>query len=141
MPRRSAGARLCHESQEFDASGKRQRYASWVIRDGPRKIRTGCPPEDRAGAEKALAQYLAEKHGAPSRDRGRHPAEILVLDTLNIYLTDKAPDHERPDETKQRILKLGEFWAPYTLAEVNGSRCREYVSWRTKQFWKSSKPD
>jgi hypothetical protein len=45
------GAKLCRDDQhrhgwlepeEFDANGKRQRYATWVIRDGPRKIRTGC---------------------------------------------------------------------------------------------------
>jgi hypothetical protein len=109
MPRRSSGARLWLEPEEFDSRGKRQRYAGWVIRDGPRKRRTGCPPEDRAGAEKALADYLAEKHGKPSRKRDGDPAEIFVTMALAIYATDVAPGHDRPDETKQRILTLGEF--------------------------------
>jgi integrase len=60
---------------------------------------------------------------------------------LNIYLADVAKNHERPEETKQRILTLANFWEPFTLADVNGMRCREYVKWRVGQPWKSSKPE
>jgi integrase len=48
------------------------------------------------------------------------------------------PRHARPEETKQRVLKLGEFWEPFVLIEVTGDRCREYVKWRTRQKWKSA---
>jgi hypothetical protein len=140
MPRRAKGARLWVEPGERDAEGKLVRRASWVIRDGPRKIRTGCPGEDRAGAERALAEHIGTKYQV-CRDRGRHPAEILVLDVLNIYLADKAPEHARPDETTQRTLTLADFWQPYTLADVNGHRCREYVAWRVGKPWKSAKPE
>ena len=140
MPRRSKGARLWLESEERDARGKLVRYATWVIRDGTRKIRTGRARKDRAGAERALAEYLASKYRAP-RDRNRLPADILVLDVLNIYLADKAGKHARPEETKQRVLTLADFWQPHTLADVNGKRCRDYVAWRVGQPWRSAKPD
>jgi hypothetical protein len=140
MPRRSKGARLWLESEERDRHGKLVRYATWVIRDGARKLRTGCAREDRAGAERALAEYLASKYRAP-RDRNRHPADILVLDVLNIYLADKAGKHARPEETKQRVLTLADFWQSHTLADVNGRRCREYVACRVGQPWRSAKPD
>jgi hypothetical protein len=140
MPRRSKGTRLWLESEERDPRGKLVRHAAWVIRDGARKVRTGCPREDRAGAERALAEYLASKYRAP-RDRNRHPADILVLDVLNIYLADKAGKHARPNETKQRVLTLADFWQPYALADVNGTRCREYVTWRVGQPWKSARPE
>src|ERR1700730_18071528 len=141
MSRRSNGPRLWLEPEEIDANGKRQRYASWVIRDGALKSRTGFLRKDRARAEAALGDYLAEKHGKPSRERSRHPSQILVLDALNIYLADKASGHARPEETKQRILTLADFWQPYTLADVNGKLCRDYVAWRTKQQRRSSKPE
>jgi hypothetical protein len=141
MSRRREPPRLWLKPEEFDAAGNRQRYSTWVIRDGSRKISTGCPAQDRAGAEAAFAEYLAIKHGAPSRERGRHPSQILVLDALNIYLADVVPDQARPEEAKQRILTLAEFWTPHTLADVNGKRCREYVTWRTKQQRRSSKPE
>ena len=67
----------------------------------------------------SLREYIASKYRVP-RERDRHPAEILVLDVLNIYLTEVAPKHSRPEETKQRILTLADFWQPYTLADVNG---------------------
>ena len=76
----------------------------------------------------------------PTRDRNRHPADILVLDVLNIYLADKAGQHARPEETKQRVLTLADFWQPHTLADVNGKRCRDYVTWRVGQPWRSAKP-
>ena len=139
MPRAAKGARLWLEPQESDASGKLVRRPTWVIRDGARKVRTGCPREDRAGAERALAEYISTKYKVP-RERGRHPAEILVLDVLNIYLADKAGNHARPEETKQRVLTLADFWQAFTLADLNGTCCREYVVWRVGQPWKSARP-
>jgi integrase len=62
-----------------------------------------------------------------------------VIDVLNIYNDDVVPNHARPVETGQRLVKLAEFWEPYTLADVNGQRCRQYVKWRTKQPWRSAK--
>src|SRR5882672_5012245 len=124
MPRPAKGARLWLEPEERDSEGTLIRRASWVIRDGPLKVRTGSAREDRAGAERALCEFIASKYQI-SRERGRHPAEILVLDVLNIYLADKAPKHVRPDETRQRVMTLADFWEPYTLADVNGPRCRE----------------
>ena len=140
MPRPSKGSRLWLEPEERDREGNLIRRAAWVIRDGSRKLRTGRPREDREGADRALAEYIAAKYEVP-RERGRHPSEILVLDVLNIYLADKAKDHARPEETKQRVLTLADFWQTYTLADVNGDRCREYVARRVGQPWKSSKPD
>jgi hypothetical protein len=140
MSRPSKGIRLWLESEERDKGGKLIHRAAWVIRDGPRKIRTGCARENREGAERALADYITARYQVP-RERGRHPAEILVLDVLNIYLADVAKDHARPEETKQRALTLADFWHPYTLAEVNGDRCREYVGGRAGRPWKSAKPE
>ena len=140
MPRPAKGARLWLEPEERDASGKLVRRAAWVIRDGSRKVRTGCAGQDRASAERALAEYIGSKYQVP-RERHRHPAEILVLDALNFYLADKAGKHARPEETKQRVLTLADFWQPYTLADVNGNRCREYVTWRVGQPWRSAKPE
>jgi integrase len=140
MPRQSKGARLWLEPAEYTEDGEVRRHASWVIRDGSRKIRTGCLREDRADAEQRLADHIASKYRV-TRKRDRDPAEILILDVLNIYLADVAPKHARPEETKQRVLTLADFWQPYTLAEVNGQRCREYVAWRTKQTIKCFRPE
>jgi integrase len=134
MSRRAKGPRLWLEPEERDADGKLVRHTAWVIRDGGRKCRTGCAPDDREGAERALAEFIAAKY-QPNRNGNRHPDQILVLDVLNIYATDvvKARDYKRPEEAAQRLLKLGEFWQSDSLGDVNGKRCREYVAWRTRQ--------
>ncbi len=140
MPRSAKGARLWLEPEERDHEGKLVRRATWVIRDGSLKIRTGCPRIDREGAERALAEYIARKYTVP-RDRGRHPSEILVLDVLNIYLADKAPKHSDPSITKARIMTLAEWWGDKTLADINGTTCREYVAHRIAQPRRAAKPD
>jgi integrase len=64
-----------------------------------------------------------------------------VLDVLNIYLHDKAPKHSDPSITKARIMILAEFWGDKTLAEVNGTSCRQYVAHRIAQPRRAAKPD
>jgi len=140
MPRPQKGVRLWLRPEERNPDGTLRKRSVWVVRDGPRKISTGCAAENRAGAEQALGEYLANKY-QPNRSRGRNPSEILIADVLAIYLTDVAPCHAREQETKQRILTLDAGWADRTLADVNGTNCRAYVDYRTAQPWKSAKPE
>ena len=56
-------------------------------------------------------------------------------------MAEVASKHSRPDETKQRILTLADFWQPYMLTDISGELCRDYVKWRVGQPWKSSKPE
>jgi integrase len=140
MPRPAKGIRLWLRPEERNTDGTLRKRGVWVIRDGPRKISTGCVAKDRAGAERAVSEYLANKY-QPNRSRGRHPAEILIADVLAIYLRDVAPRHAREDETKQRVLTLDGWWGDRTLADVNGAGCRAYVEHRASQRWKSAKPE
>src|SRR5262245_60791767 len=140
MPRPAKGVRLWLRPKERNPDGTLRKRAVWVIRDGPHKVSTGCAAEDRAGAERALGEHLANKY-QPNRRRGRHPAEILIADVLAIYLTDVAPRHAREHETKQRALTLDAWWADKTLAEVNGANCRAYVDHRCAQPWRAAKPE
>jgi integrase len=139
MPRPAKGARLWLRPEERFADGRLHTRAVWVIRDGPRKISTGCAAEDRAGAECVLGDHLSSKY-QPNRRRGRHPSEILIADVLTIYLTDVAPLHAREDETKRRGLTLDAWWTDKTLADVNGANCRAYVADRVGKPWKSARP-
>jgi integrase len=140
MPRPAKGARLWLRPEEQNLDGTLRKRAVWVIRDGARKISTGCTAEDRASAERALGEHLANKY-QPNRKRGRNPSEILIADVLAIYLTDVAPRHARDQETKQRVLILDAWWADKTLADVNGANCRAYVDHRCSQPWKAAKPE
>jgi integrase len=139
MSRPAKGPSLWLRPEKRNADGTLRERAVWDIRDGSRKISTGCAAQDREGAERALGDYLASKY-KPNRGRKRHPDEILIADVLTIYLTDVAPDRARENEIKQRILALDAYWQDKTLAEVNGANCRGYVKYRTSQQWKSCRP-
>jgi hypothetical protein len=84
MSRPGKGARLWLRPEKRNPDGTLQERAVWVIRDGPRKISTNCPPEDRPGAERALGEHLADKY-KPNRAGGRHPSEILIADDLYLH--------------------------------------------------------
>ena len=84
MSRPGKGARPWLRPEKRNPEGTLRERAVWVIRDGPRKISTGCPPEDRAGAERALGEHLADKY-KPNRARCRHPSEILIADDLCLH--------------------------------------------------------
>jgi integrase len=140
MPRPAKGTRLWLRPEERNPDGTLRKRAVWVIRDGPRKISTGCAAKDRTLAERALGEHLANKY-QPNRVRGRRPSEILIADVLAIYLTDLAPKHAREEETKQRVLTLDSWWGERTLADVNGANCRAYVKYRMSQPWKAAKPE
>jgi integrase len=140
MPRPAKGARLWLRPEDRNPDGSIRKRAVWVIRDGARKISTGCAAQNRADAERALGEHLANKY-QPNRSHGRHPSAILIADVLAIYLADTAPQHAREQETKQRVLTLDAWWADKTLADVNGANCRAYVAHRISQPWKSAKPE
>lgn len=100
----------------------------WVIKDGSVEIGTGFGPSDRAGAEKQLAQYLAAKHKPERRHRELH--EIDIADVINIYLTEVVPGQVNKVGAAGRAERLLEFFGNYSLADISGSLCREYVQHR-----------
>jgi hypothetical protein len=84
MSRPAKRAGLWLQPEKRNPNGTLRERAAWVIRDEPGKISTGCPPEDCAGAERALGERRADKY-KPNRARGRHPSEILIADDLCLH--------------------------------------------------------
>lgn len=140
MPRRLEPPHLYLRPARYKPDGKLWKRAVWIIVDGRKESSTGCGIEERAGAEKALATYLGDKH-EPSRRKFQNLDQILIADVMSIYLRDVVPEHARPEKTGERIAQLLEFWGEMTLADVSKATCREYVTWRCAMPWKSAKPE
>lgn len=131
MPRRSEGPHLKFERAETNAEGRITRHASWIIRDGKRKVRTGCRADETEQAEKRLAAYIAEKH-APARDRDRDPSQIWIADVISVYAEDIAQSKKRPQEIAARLRQVLCFFDGKRLSFVTGRTCRDYAIWRGK---------
>lgn len=129
MPRRSEGPHLKLERAETDSEGRITRHASWIIRDGRRKIRTGCRADEAAAAEKRLAAYIAEKH-EPARESDRDPAQVWVADVVSVYLDDIASKKARPKEIAGRLSNILVFFEGKRLSTVTGRACRDYAEHR-----------
>lgn len=101
----------------------------WLIRDGSITKRTGCSEDDRAGAEKALAEYIGEKFQPVARES--NPARITVQEALTGYGQDHAPNVADPQRIGYAIDRLSDWWGDHTLAQVRGTTCRGYTEART----------
>lgn len=121
MPRPSKGARLYFS----EADGY------WYIRDGQRKRSTGCTQDDRAGAEKALSAFLADKH-EPNFGVG-NPDTVSVLDVLLLYARERGPKTARPEMVSSAVVPLGVYWQGKKVGQISPSTCDGYVTWRTAQ--------
>lgn len=99
--------------------------SSWIILDGKRHIRTGCPAGEVEEAERKLGEYIAAKYEAP---RGGRSAEVTVGDILLVYLDERSSETSRPKETAQAIARLNEFMGDRTVSEIKGKLCREYAA-------------
>lgn len=120
LPRQSKGARLW-----LRTSGQEP---VWVIKDGDVRVSTGCGEGDRAGAEKALAAFLAAKHNPNVDTPGKGLDEIPVADVLNLYARDVTV--ARPDELGARLERLLDWWGTKTLADVKKASCLAYAATR-----------
>lgn len=129
MPRRSEGPHLKLEKAEVDATGRIVRHASWIIRDGKRKIRTGCRADEAREAQQRLAAYITEQH-APARERDRHPSQVDIADVVSVYIEDVADRHKRPREVAARLGRILDFFGDKRLSAVTGANCRAYATSR-----------
>lgn len=121
--------------------GKLRTHSAWVILDGGSERSTGCRAEDREGAERALADYIGDKHAEPSRKKSQPISEILIADVCSIYLRDKAPENSKPEKVAAIFVQLLEFWGEMVLEDINGRSCRDYVAWRCSMPRKAAKPE
>jgi integrase len=121
MPRRSKGPRLYYRK-------RRGREPVWVILDGKDEISTGCGPDDRERAEKALADYIGRKHKPDWQNS--HPAEIALADVLAYYGSNRAPKLAHPELVGYHMGPLLKHFGELTCWDVNSESCRVYAELR-----------
>lgn len=125
MPRRAQGPRLWVRPARRDGTGRITHQPAVFILDRGRQVATGCSPDDAAAAERALADYITQKHRPETGLRD--PSRIPIADVLAVYLADIVPDHSRPEETKRRLKRVSAFFGGKILSDVNGPSCRAYA--------------
>lgn len=58
MGRFAKGPRLWLHPERKDSTGKVTHQSTWIILDGSRRVRTGCPESERSDAENKLLAYI-----------------------------------------------------------------------------------
>jgi integrase len=135
MPRSSKGPRLWKRPARRKG-GKIIAASVWIIKDAGRHIATGCvagPLERKppAAAEKALADYIANKYRPPRK--ARDVDVIPIADVLAIYHSDKREGFETEALKRKfdgRISRLNDFFGGMMLGAMSTDLCNEYVAER-----------
>jgi len=112
MPRRKSPPRLYLD----------QKRKQWIIRDGASFIRTGCAESNRGGAERKLAEYLADKYTPEPSD---NPS---INDILLVYGQEHVPHIVTSRNIGYAIAHLSEWWGDKKLSDVTAKNCREYAA-------------
>lgn len=118
MPRPRKPARLYQRPDSGD----------WIIRDGDRTLRTGAGAGEREKAERALADYIAQR--LPDRAGPARLEEITVGEVLARYAEERGPQIAAPQTLAWSIRALAPFWGDQPVSAVIGSVCRRYVGQR-----------
>src|SRR5215472_14491407 len=111
------------------------RSNAWYIRDGEKRISTGCREENLEGAQKALRDYIEDKYRAPLGLGG----DLLVVEAVAAYLKDYAAHLRSRDFLFATAKPILEWWSGRKIREVNGTTCRGYVAWRTSHSYRGRK--
>lgn len=120
MPRISRGPHLYLKRRDGAA-------AIWYIRDGAKRISTGCGEGDDGGAQRALAEHIISS-GKPVIKGD--PAQVEVAAVMMLYLQDRVPLMARPKEAAARIDNLLDFFGRMLATALNPSRFAAYVRQR-----------
>lgn len=119
MPRKRLPPRL---KLRKDRDGRK----IWVIKDGPKTIRTGFTEFDAEEAHRRFAEYLSAE---PDTSRSRS-AQILIADVLHVYIEEKGMETAQPKEMIQLVGRLNGYWGDRTVSEIRGATCRAYTRCR-----------
>ena len=130
------GAYLWLRPERCDSKGNLTHESRWLIRDGSKTVSTGCKASNREAAEAQLAGYITAKYTPPRKERTL--SDVNLCDVLNIYLRDVAPGQARPWKAVERVGRLADFFGGFTLDDITGALCREYVAYRQKVTGKAT---
>lgn len=133
MPQKAKGPRLYPRPEQRDDDGNLVHNAVWTIRDRGREKSTGCHPDDVAGAERALALYIARKHLDEKAQAGLAGADaVTVADVIGLYAKTTVNKLARPKEATARLLALNEGLGAVRLVNLTGDMCRVYAEGRSQ---------
>src|ERR1700730_8629477 len=108
----------------------RGRKAVWVIREGALRESTRTDKCERAGAEKARAQYIDDKYTCP---KGVTAAKLSIDEVVAAHLKHHAPQSQSREFLMDTATPIAQWWSGKPLSGVHGTNCRRCVAWRTTQ--------
>ncbi|XWN29904.1 MAG: site-specific integrase [Devosia sp.] len=128
MPTRKKPPRLWLRPARHDGA------AVWLIKEGSRRISTGCFQDDLEGAENALALYIATKAArAASEMRDRDPSNVPISAVLMAYNEVKKDQVKRPRLLKAQMDSLNSWWGGLMVGDVSRALCQKFVAERGGQ--------
>jgi len=102
----------------------------WYVKDGDKRISTGCAEHDAEGAHRFLESYRAAQYQPPGAGRAD---QTTIADTLIVYMQERLDRLKGQDKTRSEIARLNAYMGNRPVSEIRGRLCREYARHRGTQ--------
>lgn len=100
-------------------------YIYWTENGRSRERSTGT--SNRSEAERIKAEWTLKNRKI---DGIKQPDEILVTFALSNYMAKRLDKVSDPDRIRNAVKALVPYWKHYSIADINESKCDEYVQKR-----------
>jgi len=129
MPRPSKGPYLYHDKQR----------GLLYIRDGQLKRGNSFNEDDRASAERALAEYILKKHDPQRALNKDHPNKTKIADVLSLEMKRIAAT-AMPDHRKKELItvceNMGDWFGGREIGDLDGELQERYAAERKRYVMK-----
>ena len=129
MPRPSKGPYLYHDKQR----------GLLYIRDGQLKRGNSFHEDDRANAERALAEYILKKHDPQKALNKDHPNRTKIADVLSLEMKRIAAT-AMPDYRKRELItvceNMGDWFGEREIGDLDGELQERYATERKRYVMK-----
>ena len=129
MPRPTKGPYLYHDKQR----------GLLYIRDGQLKRGNSFNEDDRASAERALAEYILKKHDPQRALNKDHPNKTTIADVLSLEMKRIAAT-AMPDHRKKELItvceNMGDWFGGREIGDLDGELQERYAAERKRYVMK-----
>ena len=132
MPRPNTGPRLVFEKPKGYV--RPLYFIRWYEKRQRRELATGT--NDREQAEKALAEFIAERQRTARPTGPRYPHQITVAEILRYYGEERGPQLVDSSRIGYAIEALLSFWGGLAADNIKGETCRKYYRERRAELTK-----
>lgn len=136
MPRHLKEPHLIKRKPRYDPiTGRLTHHPTWIVKDGPKQVVTGCSIDNLEGARRFLHEYNIKKYASIPLKPGLEDHQVIIGDLIRYYLEANAgwiaeKSVPRKREFVNQIDRINQFWGGKTVDQIDTLTSKEFQAGR-----------